>query len=76
MFYCNYCNHDFNDEQVIGEVCPYCGQPDELEYIDEEEYNDAFDSIPEPTEEELEAMYEQHYYATQISNKYALYGAI
>ena len=70
--YCLVCNEEF--EADVATYCPCCGAVgDDLEPCDEEE---AYAEDWEPTEEDLEAMYEDYEARRVVENRYLLMGAI
>ena len=73
MMYCLNCNNEFEVDGLCR--CPRCGAVgDDLEPYEEEIDEGAFDEY-EPTEEDLEAMYEDYLMRQAIENEVALIGA-
>lgn len=73
MMYCLCCNNEFEVNGLVR--CPHCGAVgDDLMPYEEEIDEGAFDEY-EPTEEDLEAMYEDYLMRQAIENEVALIGA-
>lgn len=71
--YCLVCNEEF--EADVATYCPCCGAVgDDLEPCEEEDEG-AYTEDWAPTEEELDAMYEDYEQRRLISNAVAVIGA-